>query len=75
MKDNNEIKYQGEPLSEKNKIVRALQIGERIKEIGTKRNFFQKMPIVPKNMLHSSIKNTEPKIIYVRRLAAAFEED
>ena len=36
MKDNNEIKYQGEPLSEKNKIVRVLQIGERIKEIGTK---------------------------------------
>jgi len=44
MKDNSEIKYQGEP-------------------------------IVPKHMLHSSIKNTEPKIIYVRRLAAAFEED
>jgi hypothetical protein len=32
------------------------------------------MPIVP-TYLHSSIKKTEPKIIYVRRLAAAFEED
>jgi hypothetical protein len=36
MKDNNEIKYQGEPLSEKNKIVRVLPIGETIKENGTK---------------------------------------